>query len=225
MPDAERILSDLTQIARDGLAFAMLWHAAAVLALWALGRGWRPSGRTVAHLMLAPFVSVAIFAGVYGNPFNASVFGAAVLVLLALSMRVPRGDVAAFHPRLSLLGAFMLAFAWVYPHFLEDRSPLVYLYAAPLGLLPCPTLAAAVGFALLGDGFGSRAFGMTLATLGVFYGLFGAIRLGVHIDLILAAGALALGLAVRNLRQRAPSSNRNTRSRRSEKPAQGRAHA
>jgi hypothetical protein len=70
------------------------------------------------------------------------------------------------------------------------------LYASPVGLVPCPTLAVAIGFALVGNGLGSRVWSLTLAALGLFYGLFGVLRLTVLLDIGLVGGALALVGAV-----------------------------
>src|SRR5947207_257610 len=108
-------------------------------------------------------------------------------------------------------GAVMIAFGWLYPHFLEQRSPALYLVAAPMGLIPCPTLSLIIGLTFLAGGFGSRAWMFVLAAAGLFYGVFGAARLGVRIDLVLAAGALSLiilGLRhglVAALRRRSPA--------------------
>ena len=88
-------------------------------------------------------------------------------------------------------GVALIAFGWVYPHFLEGPA-VAYLYASPVGLVPCPTLAMGVGFALLGNGLGSRVWGLTLATVGLFYGLFGVLHLAVFLDIALVAGAMAL---------------------------------
>ncbi len=93
----------------------------------------------------------------------------------------------------------MVALGWVYPHFLATDSFLPYLYAAPVGLLPCPTLLAVTGLALILRGLDCRPWSLTLGAVGLFYGLFGALRLGVVIDgtLILGAGALiALALGI-----------------------------
>ena len=86
----------------------------------------------------------------------------------------------------------MIAFAWIYPHFLEGLSPGTSLWAAPMGVIPCPTLSLVIGFALLFDGFGSRSWSLILAGVGLFYGLFGAARLGVVLDVVLVGGASAL---------------------------------
>jgi hypothetical protein len=65
-------------------------------------------------------------------------------------------------------------------------------YGAPTGLVPCPTLSLMIGFALIAGGLAARTWSLTLAAAGVFYGAFGAARLGVTIDLALIAGALGL---------------------------------
>jgi hypothetical protein len=83
----------------------------------------------------------------------------------------------------------MATFGLVYPHFTHTSSPFGYLYAAPTGLVPCPTLSLAIGVALIADGLGSRAFSLVLAAAGLFYGIFGVARLGVLLDVGLVAGA------------------------------------
>ena len=80
----------------------------------------------------------------------------------------------------------------VYPHFLEQFSPAVYLVAAPTGLIPCPTLWLVIGFTLLAGGLGSRAWSLVLAVAGAFYACSECARFGVTLDIALAAGALCL---------------------------------
>jgi hypothetical protein len=99
--------------------------------------------------------------------------------------------VRAGRPWTAASGAALVAFAWVYPHFL-DGPAIVYLVAAPLGVIPCPTLIAITGLALLGDGLGSRAWSLVLAGAGLFYGVIGVLWLGVTIDVVLVAGSLLL---------------------------------
>jgi hypothetical protein len=91
-----------------------------------------------------------------------------------------------------IFGILMISFGWIYPHFLEEGTWLKYLFAAPMGLIPCPTLSVTIGFAMLANGFSSRIWSIVLVVIGVFYGLFGALRLGVHMDYVLLAGALLL---------------------------------
>jgi hypothetical protein len=50
------------------------------------------------------------------------------------------------------IGVSMIAFGWLYPHFLESHPATTYLFAAPTGVIPCPTLSLVIGFALLSGG-------------------------------------------------------------------------
>lgn len=53
-----------------------------------------------------------------------------------------------------------------------------------------------VGAALLGGGFGGRAWSLVLASAGFLYCVVGAAWLGVRIDVLLATGSLLLAAAV-----------------------------
>jgi hypothetical protein len=86
----------------------------------------------------------------------------------------------------------MVIFGLVYPHFLENGSPVRYLVAAPTGLVPCPTLSLVIGLALIFSGFHSQATMLILVVAGLFYGIFGAFRLGVTLDLFLLFGTVSL---------------------------------
>jgi hypothetical protein len=188
MPTPEEILAALTAIASDWMVVAIAWHALIAIVLGAVAFGWRPSYRLATLLIALLPASVAVFAFAYGNPFNGVVFTATALALATLAVGDSRGAIRNV-PRWTFWGGIaMVAFGWAYPHFLEDR-PLAYLYAAPVGLVPCPSLSMAIGLALLAGGGGRRAWRLTLAGVGLFYGAYGVARLGVAIDVFLALGS------------------------------------
>ncbi len=192
MPDAAHILDGLAMASRQGRVLAIAWHAIMLAVLAALVLGWRPDRRLAGVILIAPLVSVSAMAWLVGNPFNGAVFAALSLALLILALRLPARPVAAGESWAVVVGVLMVAFGWGYPHFLDSGTPWAYIYAAPFGLIPCPTLSGVIGFALLGGGLGGRAWSVVLAGAGVFYALVGTLRLGVHIDLFLLAGAIAL---------------------------------
>ncbi len=192
MPTSAEILAGLTQIANDAFALAIVWHGAILAAAVAWLLGWRPSRRLVGGLIALPLASVAALAFAYGNPFNGAVFSALALALVALALRLDATPVHAPGPWATGAGLAMILFGWVYPHFLVGHGTLAYLYGAPTGLVPCPTLSLAIGVALITGGVGSRAWSLTLAGGGLLYGLFGAARLGVLLDVGLLAGSAAL---------------------------------
>jgi hypothetical protein len=182
MPTPAEILDSLTRIANEASNLAIGWHAVLALSLVVLLVGWRPSQRAARVLVALPFVSVSALGFGFGNPFNGTVFATAAAALITVgftsrSERVSRSTMPVF-----LTGLASVAFGWGYPHFLHGDWT-AYLYAAPFGLVPCPTLAVACGLALLGNGLGSRAWTITLAALGLFYGVFGVFRLGVYLDM------------------------------------------
>jgi hypothetical protein len=196
MPTPTEILAGLTRIANDAFGLAVAWHLAIAVALVALAAGWRPSRRLAGALLALPAASASALAFGFGNPFNGAMFAALAAALLGLALRLD-GRAAGTGPTwATAIGAAMILFGWVYPHFLVDKPALAYLYGAPTGLVPCPTLSLTIGFALVAGGLGSRAWSLTLAAAGLFYGAFGAARLGVTLDIGLLAGAIGLALLV-----------------------------
>lgn len=192
MPEADQILDGLGRIANEGFAAAVLWHIAIAGAAILLVLGWRPAHRTAAALLAVPILSVSAFAFSFENPFNGIAFALLGGILLAIGLRLGGEPVARAPGWAALTGIALVGFGLVYPHFLAGRWPLAYLYGAPTGLVPCPTLSVVIGFALLGDGLRSRSWSVVVGAAGLAYALFGGLRLGVHIDLVLLAGAAAL---------------------------------
>jgi hypothetical protein len=190
MPTPSTILALLGSASHGAMGLAIAWHAIVAWALLALLAGWHPGKRTGALLLVAPLLSVAAVSIAYASPFNAVVFGAGVVALVILALRAPEEPATLRSRPYVALGAAMLVFGWVYPHFLADLPRAVYLYAAPLGVVPCATLSLVIGFVLLAN-VGDRAWVTTLAALGVFYGLFGVAVLHVWIDVALILGAAA----------------------------------
>ena len=184
------ILTAATTIANEWRALAAAWHiVVAALAVVAWRR--RIDGRSIAALLaLMPF-SVATMAAWSGNPFNAAMFAAVGLAMVALSATSISAPLNVDAGRYGASGATMCAVGWVYPHFL-DGPAWQYLYAAPLGLLPCPTLAFLVGVSLLANSFGSKTWSILVGSLGLFYGVTGVFALRVAIDWFLVAGGAVL---------------------------------
>ncbi len=60
------------------------------------------------------------------------------------------------------------------------------------GLIPCPTLSILIGFLLLYNGFGSQSLTLTFIVFGLFYGIFGVLKLAVYLDIFLVFGAVSL---------------------------------
>jgi len=192
MPNSQTITDQLTLASNSAVDVAIAWHVATAGAIVALLRGWRPSNRAGGVMLAAPIVSAAAVALAFGNPFNAAILGGLALALVLLALRLAPLPAALGSATARIGGVLLVAFGSFYPHFLQSGTPVAYLYAAPTGVVPCPTLSLVIGFSLLAGGFGSRAWSVTLAAVGLFYGLFGVARLGVYLDIPLIVGAAAL---------------------------------
>ena len=191
MPSPTEILSGLTTATNEWRILAFGWHAALALLLFGIAVGWRPSDRTLGRILTLPILSVAFVAWYSINSFNEFAFGLLALTMLGFG-RGSTEPIRIASPLLFLSGAALTAFGWVYPHFLRVQHWTEYGYAAPLGVIPCPTLSALIGVALMTGLYRSRVLALTLSLAGLFYGIFGLYRLDVTIDAALAVGALML---------------------------------
>ena len=192
MPSRAEILQTLGLVSNEQAILAIIWHVLIAIAVIGIFLGWRPSKKLGATALSIPLISVSVIAWVYKNPFNGLVFLLLAVILFIIGLRRPSEKVDAPPVWASVAGALLVVFGWVYPHFLMGGTWLKYLYRAPTGLIPCPTLCLVIGLALLANGFSSRAWSVCLGIVGVFYGLTGVFSLGVTIDVVLLLGALSL---------------------------------
>lgn len=192
MPPASDILLGLARAATDHVGVSIAWHLAlaATVATWVLG--FRPQKRLASAILSAPLASVAIVAFDSGNPFNGAIFALLSLALAVLALHSGAGAVGLRSDWSGVLGFVLIAFGAFYPHFLRGASWFTYLYAAPLGAIPCPTLSVVIGAALAAGGFGIGPWRLTLGAAGLCYGAFGVLRLGVRMDVLLFVGAAGL---------------------------------
>jgi hypothetical protein len=195
MPSPHEILDGLEAVASDWRTVAIVWHVVLGAGLVALGVGWRPGRRLTGTLLAIPLASVSALAWQSGNPFNGTTFAVIAAALAGVALSLPHAPIRISTPWLVIPGLFLVVFGWVYPHFLQTDSWAPYLYASPLGLIPCPTLSAVTGVALVIGGLGSRSWSLILSGSGVLYGLIGWLRLGVTIDTVLLVGATTLAAA------------------------------
>lgn len=190
MPTPQEILIGLSGLANQWAWLAVLWHLVLALVLWAvITKRWSATTRVQMIGSALPLLSVSTLAWTASNPFNGSVFALTGLLVLGIALRTrPISSCATDSRWQQVCGGLSLAFAWFYPHFLAN--PWAYLIASPFGIVPCPTLAALLGLGLVLNFFGSRAWATLLGVVGLFYGAFGVLRLGVTLDIPLIAVSL-----------------------------------
>lgn len=192
MLKSEDIIAGLQTIVNDFSGIAITWHVMFYGLIAALALKWEPSNRTFALIMALPLLSVAFLAWKTGNPFNGTIFAISTVLLLIFSFRITFQPIIYSQVPFVIAGILMVIFGLIYPHFIESGSFLKYLYASPAGLIPCPTLSVIIGFLLIYNGLHSGAITITLIVMGLFYGIFGVLKLGVYLDLVLLTGTVLL---------------------------------
>ena len=194
MPSPEQILEASTMIANRWLSLAVAWHAViGIVVVLIIARA--VTRRAIAAVLAVAMASVSVMAWSVNNPFNGGVFAIMAIGQTWIVTRTPRATLQPASTALMASGALFAAFGWFYPHFLPDRSPWIYVYAAPMGLLPCPTLAMIAGVALMAGVLETRARALLIGVAALIYGLIGVIVLGVTIDVMLIAAAIVVLVA------------------------------
>jgi hypothetical protein len=192
MIKSEDIIAGLQSIVDEYSIFALVWHLFFYLLITALILNWAPSNKLFGLLICLPLISVSIFAWFTGNPFNGTVFSIATILLIILGLKANGQPIHCSQLPFIIAGILMITFGLVYPHFINPDSIIKYLYGSPAGLIPCPTLSVIIGFLLLYNGFGSQPIMLTFIVLGLFYGIFGVLKLAVYLDFFLLAGTVTL---------------------------------
>lgn len=197
MPSASEILKALALLANKYIIAAIAWHAVLLLfLLLLLFAKQKPSTHFAGYFLSLPLFSVSIFAWQIGNLFNGILFLIAGAVLLFLTAK-NKADKVVINPNIwfRTVGSIIFLSGFFYPHFLE-QGLWNYLYAAPVGLVPCPTLLTITGLVLVFDTRQLKSWFVVLTLLDVFYGVFGVAKLKVNLDIILIAGAMILCLQI-----------------------------
>jgi hypothetical protein len=192
MLKSKDIINGLQSIVNDYSTIAILWHAVFYILIAALIAKWEPSNKIFGLLIAMPLLSVAILAWITGNPFNGTMFSIATILILFFGLKANGQSINYSQLNFMIAGILMIIFGLVYPHFIKLDSIFKCLYASPAGLIPCPTLSILIGFTLLYNGGCSQPITLILIVLGLFYGIFGVLKLAVYLDLFLLLGTISL---------------------------------
>ncbi len=192
MPTAEQILTGLQDVANTWKIIAVFWHVYFGAMVLVLASGIRPPRRIIGLLLGLPSLSVSVIAWLASNPFNGTVFAIVGLAFLYAASRLKNESIRIGSKRPLVAGIALFFVGWIYPHFLHTTSYFPYLYAAPIGTIPCPTLLIVIGSMLMLDGLGSRSHCIILSAAGCLYGLMGVLYLHVALDWVLILAAVIL---------------------------------
>ena len=201
MPDSEMILEGLSQLTNRFSWLGIVWHVLFYFMIAALILNWRPDNRLFGRLLGLPLLSVSLMAWISGNPFNGTIFALAGILMIVAASKNPETPVSTAHSWTTVFGIIIIAFGLVYPHFLETENYFNYLYMAPAGIIPCPTLSIVIGFAILFNGLESRIWPWIVIIAGLFYGIIGVFRLGVYLDMVLLLASAVLLIVVLQIRR------------------------
>lgn len=202
MPSTEFIISTLTNLVNDYKYFSIIWHLFFFALIIFIYNKNKPSNKITSIILIIPLLSVSMFAIIQKNPFNSIIFGLLFIVLLIIGLKLSDEKIKISINFWTISGLILIAFGWIYPHFLNSNF-ILYLIMAPIGIIPCPTLSIIIGFALLLNGFDSKLWTITLSLIGIFYGLTGTLALKVYIDIILLAGSVILmSMAIFKIKKR-----------------------
>ena len=204
MPTPEEILNGLTLAANNYIWVSIAWHIVILGIIIILVSGRTFNTKHISAGLAIFLLSVGMIAVLVSNPFNAIMFTLAALLFGIFTLQFRPVQVGLSWDLVSIAGLIFLIFGFIYPHFLESRSWISYLYASPMGLIPCPTLSAFIGITLMLKGFGSKKFMLSASLIGLFYGIFGVLRLKVYLDVVLIAGALFMlifAFSIKNIKQ------------------------
>ena len=180
--EINQILGPLArQMAPVSLAMHLLLVAALLL-------GWRLPARRAAIFagMMALLAGMAALMGAIGLLLpNLALFVLyGVLILWAYFKDQLAWDFARLGPADWFFGILGLGFGFWYLHWVDSPLMLNALLYSPLGVLNCPTMLAMAGFLCLS----SRRPALLEFTSGLvtlYFGFFGIMRLGAHVDVVL----------------------------------------
>ncbi len=190
-PTSSEILQSLERISNDLLLLSVLYHLLIFGFTIALFNGWRPSNKVFGSVLALPLLSVSVISLWYENPFNGLMLLASFTLLVLFLIQTETKKIELSKRWLLVPAIIMLIFGWMYPHFVH-HTVYTYFVAAPIGLIPCPTLSLIIGFSLLFNGLDSKKWSFPLSLIGLFYGILGVFVLDVLIDAFLMGGSLIL---------------------------------
>ncbi|MCD4741990.1 MAG: hypothetical protein K8R67_05865 [Desulfobacteraceae bacterium] len=108
-----------------------------------------------------------------------------ILTIFALINKELDFDFTQLKPINKIIGFVAIVFGFYYLHWVEEPLFLNALIYSPLGIVNCPTMVAFCGFLCLLKKPGSIFLEFFVASVTLYFGFFGIMRLGAYIDIVL----------------------------------------
>jgi hypothetical protein len=186
-----QITSMLTQITKDMHIWAITMHAV-YLILILVGIIFKKIRNIVFPiLMLILSASATVISIMYMIIPNVIIFATFfILTLIAFVRKELDFDFVSLKPINKVIGSIALVFAFYYLHWVENPLFLKAIFYSPLGIVNCPTMLAFCGFLCFLKQPGSKYIEFFVASITLYFGFLGIMRLGAYIDIILIITAL-----------------------------------
>jgi hypothetical protein len=189
MPNASEILTSLEFLANKYFWLAMVWHIIILIVVIFSTYSKKPNAKIYFGTCGLLFLSVSMMAAMVTNIFNLIVFLALALVFIKKSVTTASSQLYLIQPVVNRILSYILILSGlIYPHFLGPEM-LMYIVAAPVGIIPCPTLLVTSGITLMFS-MPNKKLTYLLAGANIFYGMIGVFFLGVTLDVLLLLTAI-----------------------------------
>ena len=108
-----------------------------------------------------------------------------ILTISALIDKELDFDFTELQPINKIIGFVAIIFGFYYLHWVEEPLFLNALIYSPLGIVNCPTMVAFCGFLCLLRKPGSLFLEFFVASVTLYFGFLGVMRLGAYVDIVL----------------------------------------
>ena len=187
----DQITNMLTQITQDMHIWAITMHAV-YLTLVLIGVIFNKIRNIVFPILMlilsASATVISIMYMIYPNVIIFVTFF--ILTLIAFVRKELKFDFVSLKPINKIIGIIALVFAFYYLHWIEKPLFINAIFYSPLGIVNCPTMLAFSGFLCFLKQPGSKYLEFFVASVTLFFGFFGVMRLGAYIDIVLIIASL-----------------------------------
>lgn len=195
--DAEKILTYLSMVSNKSIVLNLAMHIvvfAAVISMF-IAKNEKVRKIIINSSITILFLSVTINALIYGNPFHLitfltlSIFAGVEIFIEKNKFKVPRVNIN------TIVSFALIAIGLWYPEFV-NASKLQLLFLSPVGIVPCPTLLAAIGLLSLSYPQVNKLQYSITIVVGMVFGIIGTFVFKVYLDAVLL---IAVGYGLINL--------------------------
>ena len=184
--DSVNILNYLTMVSNENLALNFSMHIVTLLAVAMMYfiKTSKVKGILFYGSILTLYLSVAINAFVFGNPFHLVTFGALGIFTLVALLRGKGDELNPVKGPNTIIALLFIIIGFWYPEFVK-ASALNLFMLSPLGIVPCPTMLVSLGLMTLCYPKVNMPLYIAAIVSAVIYGVIGTFKFGVYLDITL----------------------------------------